>query len=272
MSRRSSVPSDEEGGAESKNSADQIRWIGDPLKSSAQRDFYRAISIDQGREVIKMRDDVMVEAGDGREPYLARCIAMWEDKRTGIQWMRTQWYFRAEDLPQSALDKLKDFPHVFGKGGLRKREVFQSTVSDDNDLRALLGKVTVVNDLAEFSKLQKNAGGTKVYLCRFSYNQRDQMVQPVAGLPEAAAEKQKPRKRSKPSIGSPESSAASPSISNMGSQTTNGGDKSTKSTKPTEPAKSMSKKPKQKANSRRRGDKDDQSMKEGMWSLYAVSY
>jgi hypothetical protein len=66
-----------------------------------------------------------------------------------------------------------------GKGGLRKREVFESQSHDDNDLRSMISTATVTHDPVEFARLQKNVGGTTTFLCRFSYDPREQMLKPL---------------------------------------------------------------------------------------------
>lgn len=185
--KRPSPSTDDESGTDNSNSADKFEWVGEPLKSSVHRDFYKAVRILETGDVVKMRDNVMVEAGDDNEPYVAKCLAMWEDKRTGVRWMRTQWYYRAGDVPEEVLNTVKNYPHIIGKGGLRKRELFESHSHDDNDLRAMIASATVVHDQTEFARLQKNVAGATTFLCRFSYDPREQRLKPLDVL-EASAE------------------------------------------------------------------------------------
>lgn len=180
--KRPSASADDESATDASSLADKFEWVGEPLKSSAHRDFYKAVRLLDTGEVVKMRDNVMVEAGVDNEPYVAKCLAMWEDKRTHVRWMRTQWYYRAGDVPDEVLSTVKNYPHIVGKGGLRKREVFQSQSHDDNDLRAMISTATVTHDPAEFARLQRNIGSTTTFLCRFSYDPRDRMLRPLAVL------------------------------------------------------------------------------------------
>jgi len=177
--KRSSASADDESATDASSLADKYEWVGEPLKSSAHRDFYKAVRLLDTGDVVKMRDNVMVEAGVDNEPYVAKCLAMWEDKRTHVRWMRTQWYFRAGDVPDDALNSAKHYPHIVGKGGLRKREVFESQSHDDNDLRAMISTAIVTHDPAEFARLQKNVGSARTFLCRFSYDPRELMLKPL---------------------------------------------------------------------------------------------
>lgn len=214
--KRPSASADDESATDASSLADKFEWVGEPLKSSAHRDFYKAVRLLDTGDVVKMRDNVMVEAGVDNEPYVAKCLAMWEDKRTHVRWMRTQWYFRAGDVPDEALSSVKHYSHIVGKGGLRKREVFESQSHDDNDLRAMISTATVTHDPVEFARLQKNVGGTTTFLCRFSYDPREQMLRPLDILTSGsdqtpASEERRLSSGSKPASKSATTEAASTS-------------------------------------------------------------
>eukprot|EP00614_Pseudopedinella_elastica_P012938 CAMPEP_0172608898 /NCGR_PEP_ID=MMETSP1068-20121228/28940_1 /TAXON_ID=35684 /ORGANISM="Pseudopedinella elastica, Strain CCMP716" /LENGTH=901 /DNA_ID=CAMNT_0013412283 /DNA_START=100 /DNA_END=2805 /DNA_ORIENTATION=- len=148
-------------------------FLGDPIKKSARKKYYDSLKVFNG-DIVHVDDDVLLSAEEGMPPYIARILSMWEEKGQAAgakqHYISARWYFRPKDIPKTVLGKLPNGKPV-------PMEVFYSDMTEDNDVRSVLGSCIISPETPS------RALADNEYVCRFEYIPSEKRFKPHTRTP-----------------------------------------------------------------------------------------
>uniref|UniRef100_H3CDH1 BAH domain-containing protein n=1 Tax=Tetraodon nigroviridis TaxID=99883 RepID=H3CDH1_TETNG len=152
------------------------KWFGKPtqrrgMKGKAKKLFYKAIV--RGREMIRIGDcAVFLSAGRPNLPFIGRIQSMWESWGSNMV-VRVNWFYHPEETNPGK--KLTD----------KKRALYQSSHSDENDVQTISHKCLVVgvDEYEQMSHSRRYADSEDLYYLAGTYEPTTGMIFSTEGVP-----------------------------------------------------------------------------------------
>uniref|UniRef100_G3NYE0 BAH domain-containing protein n=1 Tax=Gasterosteus aculeatus TaxID=69293 RepID=G3NYE0_GASAC len=152
------------------------KWFGKPtqrrgMKGKAKKLFYKAIV--RGREMIRIGDcAVFLSAGRPNLPFIGRIQSMWESWGSNMV-VRVNWFYHPEETNPGK--KLTD----------KKRALYQSSHSDENDVQTVSHKCLVVSveEYEQMTHTRRYADSEDLYYLAGTYEPTTGMIFNTDGVP-----------------------------------------------------------------------------------------
>lgn len=147
----------------------RVEWVGDKLQVTDGKTYYHSCSV---RGVLyKLHDYALFRPETPNvPPYIARLQILWEDDDTGSKWVRVNWCYYPNDIPQMVCRPTPP----------EKDEVYESNHGDNNLVGSIQGPCQVLSSEKYTEEIEKRMallkGGHEitafhpVFLCKWFYD------------------------------------------------------------------------------------------------------
>lgn len=147
----------------------RVEWVGDKLQVTGGKTYYQSCSV---RGVLyKLHDYALFRPETPNvPPYIARLQILWEDDDTGSKWVRVNWCYYPNDIPQMVRRPTPP----------EKDEVYESNHGDNNLVGSIQGPCQVLPSENYKEEIEKRMtllkGGHEVpafhpvFLCKWFYD------------------------------------------------------------------------------------------------------